>query len=349
MHCLMSKSGRPGFSLVELLVVIAIIGVLIALLLPAVQSARESARRLACRNNLKQLGLAVLNYESSMRRLPASGLVKHDAAVYVPFDPKPGSGREGSMLSWIVEILPQLDESPLYDQFDFSRTAIDQPKNPQAQPIASIVCPSDSAQGSNYVDADLTGGRRFAKGNYAAFTSPYHIDLQNWYPGALVANRRQRINAITDGTSHTFCLGEIRTRSNPADQRGAWALAWSGATLLAFDGHPLPNFGSDSLTVGEAAPGYVFGSVGGERPPNGANPDMLYECSDSAAAKAEGMPCEVGSGFYSAAPRSNHPGGVNVVFLDGHVDFIQDTIDLRAMAYLISINDGQVIGSYQSE
>lgn len=345
----MWQPNTRGFSLIELLVVIAIIGVLIALLLPAVQSAREAARRLGCRNNLKQLALAVLNYESATRRLPSSGMVKADPAAYVPFDPKPASGREGSMLSWVVEILPHFEEISLYNQFDLSASALNQPTNPQTKPIASLVCPSDSAQGSVYVDANLTGGRQFAKGNYAAFTSPYHIDLQNWYPGALTANLRQRINAVTDGTSHTFCLGEIRTRSNPKDQRGAWALAWSGATLLAFDGHPSPNLGLSSLTVGQPAPSYLFASVGGERPPNGDVPDMLYDCADSAAAKAEGMPCDVGAGFFSAAPRSNHPGGVNVVFLDGHVDFIPDAIDPRAMAYLISINDGQVIGNYQSD
>ena len=340
---------RQGFSLIELLVVIAIIGVLIALLLPAVQSAREAARRLACRNNLKQLALAVLSYENSARRLPASGLVKPDPAAYVLFDPKPGSGREGSMLSWMVEILPYFDETALYNQFDLTRTALDQPTNPQAQPIGSIVCPSDNAEGSFYVDASLTAGRRFAKGNYAAFTSPYHIDLQNWYPGALVANRRQRLAAVMDGTSHTFMLGEIRTRSNPKDQRGAWALAWPSATLLAFDGHPIPSLNLAALPVGKPAPAYVFGSVQGERAPNSENADTLYDCSDPAAAKSEGMPCMVGSDYFSAAPRSNHPGGVNVVFLDGHVDFIQDSIDLRAMAYLISIDDGQVIGSYHSD
>ena len=170
----MDTTRRRGFTLVELLVVIAIIGILVALLLPAVQQARETARRAACLNNVKQLGLAVLNYSTTFSCLPASGIVAPSTGYY--------ESRSGSQFSWIVLILPQLEQVPLHEQFDFRLDVFHQPANPQAKSIATLLCPSDSAQGRIFQDTDLTGGRVFAKGNYAAFVGPYHVEYQNRFP-----------------------------------------------------------------------------------------------------------------------------------------------------------------------
>ncbi|NQT38487.1 MAG: DUF1559 domain-containing protein [Planctomycetes bacterium] len=329
------RSRVAGFTLVELLVVIAIIGILIGLLLPAVQSVREAARRIQCGNNLKQLGLGVLNYESTHSQLPSSGIVDM-AANPGQFEP-----RSGKMFSWAVLILPHIEQKALHDRFDFNRGILDQPQEPQAVYVPTLTCPSDAATGEYFSDPVLTAGKRLAKGNYAATVSPFHTDLQIRFPGALVG-KRQTMSSIADGSTNTLLLAEVRTRAHPQDQRGAWALPWTGASLLAFDMH------HDGDVGGNFAP--LQGSLGVTQTPNnqGPNTDMLYACPDMAAAQLDRMPCgtwaSTGNMHYlSAAPRSQHTGGVNVVFVDGHVDFLSDEIDERAMSFMFSANDGQII------
>ena len=326
---------RCAFTLVELLVVISIIGVLMSLLLPAVQNVREAGRRVSCSNNLYQLGRAIQHYASAHEVLPASGIV-------APPLNKVYESRSGRMFSWLVLILPQLEQQSLYAQFNFEVSVLQQPKEPQAVHLPLLCCPSDSAPGKFFVDAQLTSGKRFAKGNYAAFVSPYHTDLQLLYPGALVSTG-QRLESILDGKSYTLMLSEVRARNHEQDQRGAWALPWTGASLLAFDMH------ADGFSTPDRFVGSHF-SVGLTQPPNnlGPNKDMLYACPDMAGAQLEGMPCEVwqSSGpenFLSVAPRSFHPGGVYVAFVDGHVGFLANTVDDYAMAHMISINDRQTI------
>ena len=346
------RHSRNGFTLIELLVVIAIIGVLIALLLPAVQAAREASRRMSCSNNVKQLTLAVLNYTESRRALPASALVELPQASggYGRFDPAPGSATAGTMLSWIVEILPFLEEQPLYDRFDKKKTVFNQPLEPQAVVISALQCPSDP-ENESFFESSLTSGHRLAKGNYAAFTTPYHIDLQNFYPGAMIAGRAQGLVQITDGTSKTFVLSEVRTRSYPKDQRGAWAVGWPGATLLGVDAHPDPNLFLELLPDGTRPPKFVYKAFSPHpMVPNSDGEDTLYDCSDAEAARADRMPCypDTSPNYLAAAPRSMHVGGVCVGFLDGHVDFITNEIDVAVMAYFVSINDGHVGLKYEN-
>jgi prepilin-type N-terminal cleavage/methylation domain-containing protein/prepilin-type processing-associated H-X9-DG protein len=332
------SSGQPrraGFTLVELLVVIAIIGVLIAILLPAVQAAREAARRAQCANNLKQLGTAILDYESFNRVLPPSGMVA--PPVNNSYD-----SRSGKQFSWIVLILPYIEGGSLYKRFDFKYDAFHQPSNPQEETPSFLDCPSDTGGGRYFIDSSLTLGRKFGKGNYAAFCSPFHVDLQLYYPGALISTGRtgQSLKRVRDGTSCSLMLSEVRTRAQLQDQRGAWALPWTGSTLLSFDMHD-DSWGSSRYYV--ASP-Y---SLGATQPPNNhgrsSNVDMIYNCSNLAGAQLDKMPCATyGPGSYeylSAAPRSRHPGGVNASFIDNHVVFLPDEIDEYAMAYIICVND----------
>jgi prepilin-type processing-associated H-X9-DG protein len=309
----------------------AIIGALISLLLPSVQAARESARRASCTNNLKQIALAVLEYNDSQGCFPPSGIHVKGPTGFNLLD--------GKMFSWLVLILPHLEQAPLYSQFDFNRTVLQQSGDPQAVQPPMLLCPSDTAEGEIYFDAALTRGKRFAKGNYAAYVSPYHTDLQEYWPGALVWHRRQTIVHIGDGLSNTFLASEVRVRDQEHDQRGAWALAWNATSLLAFDMH----------AAGAANAIYRYNrlSLGVTQTPNteGPNLDILYTCPDKAGAILAGMPCDVydvppSNHYLSAAPRSRHPGGVNVVFLDGHLAFVRDQVDEIAMAYLVSIDDG---------
>jgi prepilin-type N-terminal cleavage/methylation domain-containing protein/prepilin-type processing-associated H-X9-DG protein len=337
---------RSGFSLVELLIVIAILAVLIALLLPAVQAARESARRIHCASNIRQLALAAGNYESRHRLLPPSAIVEPKTEIYAGRKYPVFDQQSGRMFSWAVMLLPFIEQQNLFDQFDFAHGVLSQENEPQEQFVPTYMCPSDAAFGRFYVDDVHTSSKRVAKGNYAAYVTPFHSDLQLLYPGALIAGGQPLANVI-DGTTKTMVFSEVRTLNHPRDERGAWALGWNGASLLAFDAH------HDA-----AAAGGVFTDF---RPwqrfldqtqlPNtiGPNHDVLLSCDEEHLAEAQfqGMPClkwrwRLGiSGYISAAPRSNHLGGVNVAYLDGHADFLANSVQPLVMAYLIGIRDGK--------
>lgn len=329
--------NRSAFTLIELLVVITIIGILIALLLPAVQAAREAGRRLQCSNNLKQLSLACLNYEEAHKVLPPAGIVA-PASVRWSWVP-----RSGPMFSWIVLILPQLEQTALYGQFNFNLSVLNQPNNPQEKVFNTLLCPSDSSRNRFFVESNLTAGKRFAKGNYAAYAGPCHVDSNLCWPGAMVGTG-QTVAEIRDGLSNTIMLSEVRVRDHQEDQRGAWALPWTGSSLLSFDMHPTNTWTSCT--------GYkpTSASKGWTQPPNcqGPNMDMLYKCPDAAGAQFERMPCaeyQVGTSweFLSAAPRSVHPGGVNIAFADGHVTYLTDSVDEFTMAYLTCSNDREPV------
>lgn len=347
-----------GFTLIELLVVITIIGAMVALLLPAVQAARETARRTQCSSQIRLLALAALNYEGIHDRLPPSGLAKLkndppavvDDIIYNPY--------AGTQFSWVVILLPHLEQASLAQRFDATRQIFYQLGNPQGTRLPSLSCPSDGWQTNSLAHTGLTLGKEFAKANYAAYVSPFHIDLQLMYRGALVAGG-QSLASIEDGASNTIVFAEIRTLDRPEDSRGAWALPWPGATLLSFDMHPR-GWGANHDGTGagdgyhaqinspfEASPESLGESM---RPNNqGPNADTIKLCQGDlqrAAAEA-GMPCTLDlppgtRGYMTAAPRSQHPGGVNVAFLDGHVTFLPDDIDEFVMAYEVSVNDGMV-------
>jgi prepilin-type N-terminal cleavage/methylation domain-containing protein len=317
-----------GFTLVELLVVIAIIGILVSLLLPAVQSAREAARRVSCSNNMKNVALAILSYATNNNKVFPSSSIGDGSG-----DPK-----SGKMFSWAMLILPQIEQQNLRDNFDTNVGVLDQPNDPQAVQLSAYLCPSDSSKGLFFQHPAETNNKKFARSNYAAYVSPFHTNTTN-FPGALVSHRDQTDGHMRDGASNIIMLSEVRTRANPLDQRGVWALPWTGSSLLAFDMHH------------QGAPPYTYhpGSIGQTQPPNSknANPDMLYDCPDMAQAQIEGMPCDDSDtgNYMSAAPRSNHPGGVTAAYGDGSIHFLPDSIDEIVMAYGISINDGQHAGS----
>ena len=343
------RRRRPsaGFTLVELLVVIAIVGILIALLLPAVQQAREAARRMQCASNLKQLALATHGYVEAHGILPPSGIVEPTTMEaggreYPVFDQ-----RSGKMFSWGVLLLPYLEETSLYSQFDLAVSVLEQLNEPQEQTVPVYLCPSDASRGRFYADAEFTSDKRFAKGNYAAYVSPFHSDLQLLFPGALIATG-QKLSRVVDGTSKTVVFSEVRTLDQVQDERGAWALPWNGASLLALDmHHDQASAGSNFSNFWPLATLAYQAQL-----PNtiGPNADVLVRCSEDALADAQldRMPCirwdwALGlAGYISAAPRSMHPGGVNIAYLDGHVEFLLDEVDPFAMAYMVDIRDNKV-------
>jgi prepilin-type processing-associated H-X9-DG protein len=351
----LARFAVAGFTLVELLVIIAIIGILLALLLPAVQAARESARRVQCVNHLKQLALATHGYVDTHASLPPSGLVATKTVTYGKTAVNPGreypvfDQRSGNMFSWAVLLLPFLEETNLYSQFDLSRNVLDQPHEPQQQEVPVYLCPSDSARGRFYIDDEFTLGKRFAKGNYAAYVSPMHSDLQLLYPAAFISTG-QKLSRVTDGTSKTVVFSEVRTLDHVQDERGAWALPWNAASLLSLDMH------HDELAAGGVFKNYWPQATLAYQAqmPNtiGPNADVLVRCSPDALVQAqlERMPClkwefPLGrAGWISAAPRSAHVDGVNVAYLDGRVEPLRNDIDPFTMAYLVDIRDSEVGG-----
>ncbi len=188
-----ASRGRRGFTLIELLVVIAIIAVLIALLLPAVQQAREAARRSDCKNKLAQIALAIHNYELCYETLPP-GCVNETG----PVTAKP----EGYHMSWTVQILPYLEQAALFDHFDFKKDVYSQPAEIRMVSVATYRCPSEwnndvgpKGHPSNYV------------GNQGGEETP--IDMTN--NGVLFLNSRVKMRDIRDGATNTILVGEIRT------------------------------------------------------------------------------------------------------------------------------------------
>ncbi|WP_152098691.1 DUF1559 domain-containing protein [Lacipirellula parvula] len=346
------RQFRRGFTLVELLVVIAIIGVLVALLLPAVQAAREAARRMQCQSSLKNLALAAQNYESTKKILPSASdgdFVGSNQALFNMYS--------GSELSWIARILPYIELQTLYQQMDFKKDFDDYkvevvanvPTPERSQP-AILLCPSDSAVGRLF-ESRYTGNRAFGKGNYAAYAGPEHI-VCTLFRGAIV-HRGQSLKRLTDGLSNTVMLTEVRTLDEPTDQRGAWALAWTGTSLLGLDYH------SDTLGLNSSCADGTNQSSAyipiptqeatdranmPNNPPGKFNFDFERQCVDQTSAAFAGMPCK-GEGtdnYWSAAARSLHPSGVYGANADGSIRWISDDISGPLFAQLICIDDGRV-------
>ncbi|HTN02345.1 MAG TPA: DUF1559 domain-containing protein, partial [Planctomycetaceae bacterium] len=199
------KSRRQGFTLIELLVVIAIIAILIALLLPAVQQAREAARRTQCKNNLKQMGLAVHNYESTYTRFPSSGEYTDRAVI----------GRRFFPVSTFTQILPYIDQAPLYNQFNFayhySNSALSTNATAAKTTIVAFLCPSNpNAKPDNlgfgsvdympiaYTDLSPTTGVR----NKCVDLTSLGSDVDS------ALGLCNRIADVTDGTSNTIAIFE---------------------------------------------------------------------------------------------------------------------------------------------
>ncbi|RUL85289.1 DUF1559 domain-containing protein [Tautonia sociabilis] len=204
-------TARRGFTLIELLVVIAILGVLVALLLPAVQKAREAARRISCTNNLKQVALALHSY--------------HDASGALPMGYSHVPGYRTGGFGWAAAILPQMEQGPLFDAINFDLAAWTV-ENATAcvTPISSYLCPSDETSQQGQLDRE---GLRFAMASYVASFGPGDMDFGDPEDrrGLFSRNSRIRFADITDGLSQTLAVGE---RHN-----GRFAVLSSGGHLYA--------------------------------------------------------------------------------------------------------------------
>jgi prepilin-type N-terminal cleavage/methylation domain-containing protein len=295
---------RRAFTLVEILVVIAIIGMLVALLLPAVQAAREAARRAQCANNLKQLGVALTSYHDSQRTFPSGYISGFDVNGN---DTGPGWG-------WAAMLLPQIEQGTLYATINFKLPIEDPSNTARLQAIPTLLCPSDEVEPSWRAETRDAGGNptavicNVAPANYVAMfgTSDPGVDGD----GMFFRNSRVALNDITDGSSNTIALGE---RSHLLGEA-----AWAGSvtsTLL----YPDPSEGEIGKARLESAPGMILGHVGLGNGPNSPNSEVNQ--------------------FYSL-----HGAGVDFVFADGHVKFLPSTIDYQVYRALATMATSDLIG-----
>lgn len=316
--------GKSGFTLVELLVVIAIIGVLVALLLPAVQAARESARRMQCTNNLKQMGLALHNFHDTNKIFPAAlDEIKESPQVSPPWT-----------ASWTTHVLPYMEQQGLYQAYNFQRTWDDGSTNarvggPIRTKLKMFMCPSAPAQSTRPFNNDR-GNTDYAATTERQFPNPFLNATQSSavstsdpnYIGALGRNvllavnppsirpANRRMAMITDGTSNTFLIAECAGRNT------YW---WMGKRQAT------------TVSNGPWANPAARINMGGCDPAN-----VNYPASTNNVAGPKAVNCINHKEIYAF-----HPSGANVVFADGSVRHMQANLDLNIALALLTRERGE--------
>lgn len=324
----MFKNLRKGFTLIELLVVIAIIAILIALLLPAVQQAREAARRSQCKNNLKQIGLALHNYHDTVGTFPLG--VRRDS-------------QGGWGMSWMVGILPYIDQAPLFNQLnpDIERSGYTGNGAVASRVrLNAYLCPSSPLEA--FQGANAGGGNFVMKPQYVGisgatagngFTSASASDFNvtgccgsvtagqiRSNGGVLLPNRGIQIKDIKDGTTNTLVVSECgeffeNAAGNAVDQVNSnhgWMMGTSRAS------ERVTNERTFNLTTIRYTPNTIDNTLPGTGRNDGAN-----------------------NGIYSA-----HVGGVQALMGDGSVRFLSENLDMLTLRRLATRRDGQVVGEF---
>ena len=344
---------RRGFTLIELLVVIAIIAVLIALLLPAVQAAREAARRSQCVNNLKQLGLAIANYESTNGALPPTGSAFAD-------------GGQGNDFSEIARLLPFMEQTPVYNTlnqsfFSISNTAAYVPIQTTGicATIAAFLCPSDANDPGYTVLGLKTGQTNY--GNNIGLCLSLNGNLPDGPNYRLAGTPTVTLASVTDGTSNTAMHSEwLKGKNTKSGRQAVWTstITYSNSTtspapaIAATLQQTLQNVANTCQPILSTAATWdqkgstwatEFCGVGG------AYSHLLAPNKPACFFKqynyAKYGPFPGNDDITMIGAQSNHPGGVNVGFLDGSVKFIKDTINLGTWGAIATKAGGEVVSA----
>ena len=336
--------AERGFTLIELLVVIAIIAVLIALLLPAVQAAREGARRASCINNLKQIGLAIANYESSLGCI-VSGYVSSPTPLakfgVAGYNPDPATGDNGPGWGWLALLLPYAEQSPLYNAINVNLpTWVVDNGTVVNVSINVYLCPSanNPTSGCEMVDANLNllpvANQRFARANYqynqgwndtGMPATVNYDDTTRGCNGPIYRNSRVTYAAVTDGLSQTVVAGE----KSPFLADASWVGIIPGYRHFAYNA--FASAGTGGLGVNYDYASAILGAHSG---PSLYESPMVIHPPNSPLGHTDEM-------------YSMHPGGSNVLFGDGSVRFVKESIRLSTWQALSSRGGGEIIsGDY---
>ena len=326
---------KSGFTLIELLVVIAIIAILIALLLPAVQQAREAARRTQCRNNLKQQGIGLHNYHDVFNTFPPGYTARNPSAT-VPMTPMtPVASETGPGFAWSFAILPQMDQANVANQVDTNGNAQDAANLAAVlqTTLTAFLCPSDPAP--NVFDVPDTASNTYTlpRSNYAGILGYASVTMNAGNAsGVFYRNSRTRFRDITDGTSNTICVGERRSKHDfrppnaPVDAWTTWYAAIPGV---------IRNAGMSGMmsTMTEGPGSLILGHVG--------QPAMTM--GGMSMMQMHATPNQTNHIVHFS---SQHEGGVQFLLCDGSVHFLSENVDYNTFRDLGQKSDGNVIGEF---
>jgi prepilin-type N-terminal cleavage/methylation domain-containing protein/prepilin-type processing-associated H-X9-DG protein len=325
-----SCARRNAFTLVELLVVIAIIGILVALLLPAVQAAREAARRMSCTNNLKQVTLALHNYHDTYRTFPPAGL--YPVGVPVAAD------------AWSLQarLLPYLEQANLQNLIDWNFSYAAQPLVTKTR-VDAYLCPSETNDRER-PDGAITHYPL----NYGVNVGTWFVldpNTQEWGDGLTGPNTRTTMASLIDGTSNTLAFAEVKAwnpylRDGGSPAGAGVPIPATPAAVVAYGGSFKTDSGHTEWVDGRAHQTCVTGTF----PPNTVVPytsgGILYDVDFNSS--REGKTTNQVT-YAVVTSRSYHPGGVNASLADGSVRFVAETINMATWRGLATRHGGEIV------
>ncbi len=342
-----SRSSRRGFTLIELLVVIAIIAILIALLLPAVQQAREAARRTQCKNNMKQMGLALFNYESTYTKFPSAGEFTDRRTS--PYD------RRFTPTSTFFQMLPYFDQAPLYNQFNpsFHYTNSLNSTNAAAAKtkVTAILCPSNPGGAADSLGYGLTDYMPIAYTDIDSNNARQKLDT-TWDRDSLLGFHNA-IAACTDGTSNTIAI--VESNGKVTQVVGSYTLGLVFGPLTTTTGGwsataPVMNgvdVAQGANGTGSSAPGRWADPDSGSGvsgPP--ANRGAIFNNNKTPTGGPGTCPWTTNNCGPNDEPFSMHVGGLHALMGDGTVRFISENTDFNTIRRLMSRADGEQTGDF---